>query len=148
MPTTQPHMQPRLPDLYRPFCWQSRMACKSLSLRKLFMQGAWANNSRRLWRLDFHLISFLAAWEQGQKNAVQVQRRACWGRNVFVKNNHVLKMWSWLAVPNMLQHFVITSAQPLPCQISATFPAIMRNLKVTIAESIWRAFHWALILWS
>ena len=28
---------------------------------------------------------------QGQKNSVQVQRRACRGRDVFVKNNHVRK---------------------------------------------------------
>ena len=54
------------------------------------------------------------------------------------------KIWSWLPVPNILQHFVIASPQPLLCQIAAIFPLWSverrggRNLNVTIAESIWK----------
>ena len=143
-------------------CSPGYQTCTGLFVGKVEIEYLWParewarslrNKSRRLWRLDTRQILFLAAWVQGQKNAVQVQRRACRGRNVFVKNNHVLKNLivagcakytptlcdniSSALAPTDLGHF---SSHYEECGV--------RNLNVTTAESIWRAFHWALILWS
>ena len=82
---------------------------------------------------------------QGQKNAVQVQRRACSGRDVFVKNNHVRK--------NLIVALRAKYAPTLCDNISQPWPDLShfsshyevcsvqsggqgRNLNVTIAESI------------
>ena len=140
-----------LPELYGPFCSQGR---NWTWLEQRVIQNIIYARTRQTPHGGCDVLLFIWSHScdasmlhvQGQKNSVQVQRRACRRRDVFVKNNHVRKNLIVAAsakyTPTLCDSIYSALALPDRSHFSSHYEVWSagegRNLNVTIAESIWK----------
>ena len=116
-------------------------------LESPFMQGFW--QTAHAW-CDVLLFIWSHSWRlntacaRSEKMQFKCKGDRAAGETYLWKIITSEKIWSWLSVPNMLQHFVITSPSPCHARSQPLFQPLWsvqsagqgRNLNVTIAESI------------